>query len=106
MPNPFWPIRITIHPALLLLLWALATLLAWAIVHVGARDDPPEWDEPDPWAELPQPEPRTWAELGSASYTFMHPRLGVFAPNGPNPDPLSDNLTAADGGPVSLRWRQ
>ena len=24
--------------------WALAALAGWAIVHVGARDDPPHWD--------------------------------------------------------------
>ncbi len=27
--------------------WTIAALLAWAIIHVGARHDPPEWDEPD-----------------------------------------------------------
>lgn len=78
MPNPLWPIRVRCHPLILLLLWALAALAVWAIVHVGARDDPPEWDEPEDGV---QPgDPRTlW---------------------------LSDNLTAADGGPVSMRWRQ
>ena len=38
-------------------------------------------------------------EAGSESYgaPFVHPRLGVFAPNGPNPDPLTvipDDLPA------------
>ena len=27
--------------------WTLAALAAWALIHVGARDDPPEYDEPD-----------------------------------------------------------
>ena len=25
--------------------WVALALLFWAIVHVGARQDPPEWDE-------------------------------------------------------------
>lgn len=24
--------------------WAVAALVGWAIVHVGARDDPEDWD--------------------------------------------------------------
>ena len=32
----------------------LAAIFAWAVVHVGARDDPPEWDNDvqpsDPYA--------------------------------------------------------
>ena len=60
MPNPFWPIRIRVHPALVL--WALAALAIWAVVHVGARDDPPQWDEP----ELPPFDPRTWQDVTSA----------------------------------------
>ena len=24
--------------------WAALALLAWAVIHVGARNDPPEWD--------------------------------------------------------------
>ena len=28
----------------------LAAIFAWAVVHVGARDDPPEWDDDvQPW---------------------------------------------------------
>ena len=29
------------------LILLLAALFAWALIHVGARDDPPEYDEPD-----------------------------------------------------------
>jgi hypothetical protein len=46
-------------PMLLLALWALAALVIWAIVHVGARDDPPEWDEPD----VQPPDPYPWYSL-------------------------------------------
>ncbi len=57
--------------------WTLAALFAWAVVHVGARCDPPEWDEPD---DVQPADLRTlW---------------------------LSDNLTGVDGGPVRWSgWR-
>jgi hypothetical protein len=29
----------------ILAMWALGMVLGWALVHVGARDDPPEWDD-------------------------------------------------------------
>jgi len=25
--------------------WGLLAFIFWAIVHVGSRDDPPEWDD-------------------------------------------------------------
>ncbi len=99
MPNPFWPVKIKVNSMLLLVLWALAALVIWAIVHVGARDDPPEWDEPDiqpgdpwVWSSLPEPpyNPPSNDGGGKAGRTLV----------------MSDNLTAADGGPVSIRWRQ
>ena len=31
--------------AILALAWAALALFFWAVVHVGARNDPPEWDE-------------------------------------------------------------
>jgi hypothetical protein len=37
--------------------WTLAAWATWAVVYVGTRDDPPEWDEPDdgvqPWDARP-----------------------------------------------------
>ena len=63
MPNPFWPVKVKVDPMLLLVLWALAALVAWAVIHVGARDDPSEWDEPD---VLPPFDPRTWQDVTSA----------------------------------------
>ena len=54
--------------------WTLAALFAWAVVHVGARDDPPEWDEP----EVQPPDPytfglseSTWND-GNATITYTH----------------------------------
>ena len=64
MPNPFWPIRVRCHPMLLIVLWVLAALSYWAVIHVGARDDPPEWDEPEDG--LPPFDPRTWQDVTSA----------------------------------------
>jgi hypothetical protein len=32
--------------------WAALAAFFWAIIHVGARDDPPEWDEPQRSEEL------------------------------------------------------
>lgn len=26
--------------------WTVAALFGWAVVHVGARYDPPDWDNP------------------------------------------------------------
>lgn len=33
------------RPLIIAALWAIAAFVTWAIVHVGSRDDPPEWDE-------------------------------------------------------------
>jgi hypothetical protein len=35
--------------------WALAAWATWAVVYVGTRDDPPEWDEPDDGVQPPDP---------------------------------------------------
>lgn len=32
----------------LFVVWLVAAFLVWAVVHVGTRDDPEEWD---PWVE-------------------------------------------------------
>lgn len=66
-----WPIRVrcSMNPVVVILVavgcWTLAALVGWALVHVGARDDPPEWDEPE---DLPTVDPRP------LSFTISDPR--------------------------------
>jgi hypothetical protein len=70
--------------AALMAAWAI--LRAWDHFHgrpLVTEPEPPEVQPPDPWP---------WYTLtGGPSVTLRFD---------------SDNLTSADGGPVSLRWRQ
>ena len=37
--------------------WTLAAWFFWALVRVGTRNDPPEYDEPDDGVQPPDPYP-------------------------------------------------